>query len=210
MFAYLIGTRKIDKQLVYDLVKLNKVYENKYYNCCVFVGHDQDGAAKYAAIRGTNPTVQYRKDVTGSDKSYPFAVHISEGKIYKDGQLKSKSLFVFESPIDLMSYLSLLKLHRLNYIEAHCISLGGVSDLALDRFLSEHPHVTEITLCLDNDEAGRFACEQISQKYSEHYNIIRHSPDNKDFNEDLIRIVENQERTNGIFSYDMEPEEAEL
>lgn len=188
LFAYLIGTRKIDKQLVYDLVKLNKIYENKYYNCCVFVGYDKNGEAKYAAIRGTNSALQYRKDVAGSDKSYPFAVDIRGGKVCNDGELRSKNLFVFESPIDLMSYLSLLKLHRIKDFEAHCISLGGVCDPALERFLNEHPEITEITLGLDNDEAGRFACEQIQQKYSERYTIRRHLPENKDFNEDLVKL----------------------
>ena len=190
LFAYLIGTRKIDKQLVYDLVKVNKIYENKCNNSCVFVGYDKNSEAKYAAIRGTNPSIQYRKDVAGSDKSYPFAVDIREGKVCNDNTFRSNNLFVFESPIDLMSYLSLIKLHRIKDFDAHYISLGGVCDLALERFLKEHPDITEITLCLDNDEAGRFACDQIWQKHGARYNILRHQPDNKDFNDDLVYFTE--------------------
>lgn len=188
LFAYLICTRMINKQIVYDLVKLNKIYENKYYNSCVFVGYDLNGEAKYAAIRGTSSSMQYRKDVAGSDKSYPFAVNVRAGGICGESKFSSSNLYVFESPIDLMSYLSLLKLHRIKDFNACCISLGGVCDLALERFLNEHPKITEITLGLDNDEAGRFACEQIRQKYSCRYNIKRHIPENKDFNEDLIRL----------------------
>ena len=188
LFAYLIGTRKIDKQLVYDVVKLNKIYENKYYNSCVFVGYDKNDEAKYAAIRGTNSSMQYRKDVAGSDKSYPFAVDIRTGNVCSDSTFRSNNLFVFESPIDLMSYLSLLKLNRIKDFDAHCISLGGVCDLALERFLNEHPEITEITFGLDNDTAGRFACEQIRQKYSDRYSIRRHLPENKDFNDDLLRL----------------------
>jgi len=188
MFAYLINTRKIDRKIVYELVKHNKVYENKYHNSCVFVGYDRSGEAKYASIRGTNSSMQYRKDVAGSDKSIPFAVNVSEGIICIDTVFKSNSLFVFESPIDLMSYLSLLKLHKVQKFNAHCISLGGVCDLALERFLKEHASITEITLGLDNDDAGRFACEQIRQKYSDSYTIRRHLPHNKDFNNDLLSL----------------------
>lgn len=188
LFAYLINTRKLNKQIVYDLVNLNKIYENKYYNSCVFVGYDETGEAKYAAIRGTSSSMQYRKDVAGSDKSYPFAANVRLGNVCNESEFSNKNLYVFESPIDLMSYLSLLKLHRINDFDAYCISLGGVCDLALERFLNEHPEITEITLGLDNDEAGRFACEQIRQKYSNRYIIKRHIPENKDFNEDLIKL----------------------
>jgi hypothetical protein len=106
---------------------------------------------------------------------------------------------VFESPIDLMSYLTLLKLYGIKDFEGHCISLGGVCDLALKRFLNEHPAITDITLGLDNDEAGRFACEQISQKYSKQYAIWRHLPENEDFNEDLIKfnVVTTEEQGRG-------------
>jgi hypothetical protein len=189
MFAYLISTRKIDKQIVYDLVKQNKIYENKYYNNCVFVGYDKNGEAKYASIRGTSPYMQYRKDVTGSDKSYPFSVNVRSGNVCCDNKFCSTNLLVFESPIDLMSYLSLLKLHWVKEFDAHCISLGGVCDVALERFLNEHPKIYQITLGLDNDEAGRFACEQIRQKYSDRFIIRRHLPENKDFNDDLIKLL---------------------
>lgn len=197
LFAYLICTRQINKQLVYDLVKLNKIYENKYYNSCVFVGYDKNGEAKYAAIRATNSSLLYRKDVAGSDKSYPFAVNIKASNVCSDDTFEINSLFVFESPIDLMSYLSLLKLKKIKNFDAQCISLGGVCDLALERFLNEHPEITVITLGLDNDDAGRFACEQIRQKYYDRYRIQRHIPENKDFNDDLLRLslsMKDQER----------------
>lgn len=215
LFAYLIGTRKIEKQLVYDLVKLKKIYENKYYNSCVFVGYNKNDEAKYAAIRGTNSSMQFRKDVAGSDKSYPFAVDIRASNVCNDSTFRSNNLFVFESPIDLMSYLSLLKMHSIKVFDAHCISLGGICDLALERFLNEHPEIAEITLGLDNDEAGRFACEQIRQKYSDRYIIRRHLPDNKDFNEDLFRLsspIQDQERRptkeNALISWT--PDESEM
>ena len=43
-------------------------------------------------------------------------------------------------------------------------------------------------LCLDNDEAGHFACQQIREKYRDRYRIVRHLPQGKDFNEQLLNM----------------------
>ena len=68
------------------------------------------------------------------------------------------------------------------------ISLGGVADRALHQYLQSHPEIDRIMLCLDNDEAGHFACQQFNEKYHEDYKLLRHSPTGKDFNEDLLVI----------------------
>ncbi|MBK5262877.1 MAG: toprim domain-containing protein, partial [Peptostreptococcaceae bacterium] len=71
------------------------------------------------------------------------------------------------------------------------ISLGGVADKALDYYLKQHPVIERVMLCLDNDEAGHFACQQFNEKYHESYHMLRHSPIGKDFNEDLLAIRNN-------------------
>lgn len=65
------------------------------------------------------------------------------------------------------------------------LSLGGKSDVALDEFLKNKP-ITEITFCLDNDDAGKHATEQLSDKYAlKGYAVSKDIPLNKDFNDDL-------------------------
>lgn len=65
------------------------------------------------------------------------------------------------------------------------LSLGGKSDVALDEFLKNKP-ITEITFCLDNDDAGKHATEQLSDKYAlKGYTISNDVPLNKDFNDVL-------------------------
>ncbi|MDO8686097.1 MAG: toprim domain-containing protein [Clostridiales bacterium] len=178
LFAYLIRHRKIDKALVYDLVKRGKIYENKY-NSCVFVGYNAEGEAKYAAIRSTNiSSKSFRCDVSNSDKSYSYSI---EGS--------SQTLCIFESAIDLMSYLTFIKLYGSTSFNDHTLSLGGLSDKALERYLVDNPSITRLTLCLDNDEAGRFASEQIKNKYCMTYEVHFHVPKCKDWNEDLINHV---------------------
>lgn len=177
IFAYLINSRGIDKEIVYDFVKKHKLYENKYKSC-VFVGYNKEGQTQYASIRSTNTSGKsFRCDVENSDKTYPFC---------KEGT--NDTVCVFEAPIDLMSYLTLIKKYDIKNFDSHCISLGCVADKALDYYLKENPNIKKIMLCLDNDEAGHFACQQIREKYRDRYKIVRHLPEGKDFNEQLLNI----------------------
>ncbi len=174
---------------MYDLINQKKIYESKPYNSCVFVGYDESGKAKYAAVRSSNPKLSYRQDCTGSDKSYAISVVFRDGKVIKEKNLNIQKLYVFESPIDLISYLSLLKQYHVKEGPILCISLGGVSDLALKRTLAENPNMNQIVLCLDNDGAGTAACEQMAQSYGDKYKLIRCLPQCKDFNEDLVALI---------------------
>ena len=177
VIAYLIQSRGIDKDVVYDFISQDKLYENNHRSC-VFVGYDKNNQARYASVRSTNTTGKsYRGDVKNSDKAFPFSY---EGS--------SSTVCVFESTIDLMSYLTLLQYHDVETFNHHMISLGGVADRALDYYLQLHPEINRIMLCLDNDEAGHFACQQFHEKHHEHYKLLRHSPAGKDFNEDLLTI----------------------
>ncbi|NPE22823.1 DUF3991 domain-containing protein [Fusibacter sp. A1] len=174
--------RGIDKDIVYDFINKEKLFENKQKSC-VFVGYDDNQEPKYASVRSTNTTGKtYRGDVKNSDKTFPFSY---EGK--------TNTLCVFEAPIDLMSYLTLLKYHKVNNFSHHMISLGGVADKALDYYLKQHTEIKSIMLCLDNDEAGHFSCQQINEKYHESYHMQRHCPIGKDFNEDLLSIRNNHQ-----------------
>ena len=62
-------------------------------------------------------------------------------------------------------------------------------------FIKENPNINKIMLCLDNDEAGHFACNQIFNKYKDRYEIVRHKPKGKDFNEDLIALIKESKVT---------------
>lgn len=184
IFAYLIKTRKIDKNVVSQFVKDKKIYEDKYNNC-VFVGFDEEDNPKYASVKGTNTTKKYRGDVENSDKGYPFCL---EGK--------SDTLLIFEAPIDLMSYLSLLKLRGMEKINHHLISMGGMSYIPIDKYLERFPEIINIKLCLDFDKYGNIFSERIKRKYEEQYEISREFPKNKDFNDDLVFLNKEENKHN--------------
>ncbi|MDA3845434.1 MAG: toprim domain-containing protein [Vallitaleaceae bacterium] len=179
LFAYLIKSRRLDKDIVSEFVNKKMLYEDRNRNC-VFVGYNDQQEPAYASLRSTRTVGEsFKGDAKNSDKSWSF---------YYQGL--SDTVCVFESPIDMMSYLTLLKLYDNNEFEHHLISLGGVTDKSLERFLESNSSINSIMLCLDNDQAGHLACQKIHKKYGETYKILRHKPNEKDFNEDLCIVKE--------------------
>lgn len=100
---------------------------------------------------------------------------------------KSTKVFVFEAPIEAISYLTILKTKGIHLFNHHAIALGGVSDIGLKQYLEDNSNISSIVLCLNNDYAGIEATENIKDKYKEKYSIEVQYPVNKDYNEDLIK-----------------------
>lgn len=147
----------------------------KYVNMIAVNG---DGViSRYAFCRSVSDKSTYRVDLPGSDKKYSFSLI---------GTNKNK-LYVFESVIDMLSYASFFAINNGQdaWQQLTMLSLGGKSDVALDEFLKNKP-IAEITFCLDNDDAGKHATEQLSDKYAlKGYAVSKDIPLNKDFNDDL-------------------------
>lgn len=78
VFAYLIKTRAIAKEVVTELMKRQMIYQDIHKNC-VFVGYDIDNMDKvvYACLRGTNTYKQFRGDVQGCD--YSKGIYVQNG-----------------------------------------------------------------------------------------------------------------------------------
>ena len=193
-FAYLVKTRHIDSQIVTQLMREHKIYENDKHSC-VFVGFDKNGQAGYASVRSTYTMGNsYRGDVKNSDKRHCFTLNG-----------KSDSVYVFEAPIDAMSQATLTKVSGWDWQEDWRIALGGVSDLGLQQFLSLHTEIKNIHFATDNDEQGKKVLENeyntdgtikkvgYVQKYKDKgYEVFREEPAHKDFNEDLCAFMEEQ------------------
>ena len=89
---YLTESRGLNKTLVEAFLLSGDIYEDAKRHNVVFVGRDRSGTPRYAHVRGTADP--FRQDIAGSDKSYPFRY---EGN--------GNQLFVFEAPIDLLSFI---------------------------------------------------------------------------------------------------------
>lgn len=171
---YLIEQRKLSEQLVDQMIAKGDIYESKNYHNVVFVGRDKEQNPRYAAMRGTDEN-RYRGEAKGSEKAYGF------GHIGTD-----EKLFVFEAPIDLLSYITAVP----EEWEKHSyISLGGLSEKAMKRMYTEYPHIHSIYLCLDNDEPGNERCRQFVSLIPEELSVYRLEPVKKDWNECLVAEV---------------------
>jgi len=166
MMAYLIGTRKIDKDIVYQCIKDKLIYQaekvlydgSKVYNCA-FVGLDKNNEAKHCHLRATNSFSNFRGDVLGSDKSIGFSLRGN-----------NNTLLVFESAIDALSGASLIKhIYGDNWSNYHFLSQNGVGNIgALNKYLSDYPEIEDVYVCYDNDVAGnegfRHTCDLLLDK----------------------------------------------
>lgn len=182
VFAYLTQTRCIDPKIVECLMHKKYLYEDCRGNC-VFIGYNTTGLPAYAALRSTNTNQRFRRDATGSDKSNGF---------YLKGY-NLRKVYVFEAPIDLLSHATLANISAENpreWLNSTRLSIGGVNDAALGRFLTDYPQVEEICFCLDNDPAGIKATEKYIVKYADMgYKVSSEPPTHKDYNEDLKAAV---------------------
>lgn len=128
-------------------------YESRKYHNCVFVGRDTEGKARSAFLRGTKDG--FKMDAAGSDKRHHFCLRAADTDCPR--------LAVAESPIDALSLATLTKLSGGAWQDNHHLSLGGTAPRALMQFLHDHPKVTQVSLCLDNDRAGIEGMERLTQ-----------------------------------------------
>lgn len=189
VYGYLLGHRKIDRDVLTEFARAKLIYEDTPYHNAVFVGTDTGGVPRHAHKRSTNSEGKtFRINIEGSDPAHSFHWKGSGGK-----------LFVFEAPIDLLSYISL---HPEGWQKNSYVALCGVAEHAMVKQLELQPEIREVCLCLDNDQAGHTAAERLTSRLSElgDYEVTWHFPQCKDWNDELKEAAEQREK----FEYEQE------
>ena len=174
VYAYLIKQRFIAPDIISHFAKQHTLYEDKEYHNAVFVGVDENGVPRQAHKRSTSTFGNtFRITCEGSDTKYSFS-HFGE----------SEKLFVFEAPIDMLSYLTL---HPENWQKHSYIAMNGVYENAVLTALKGHSNLSEIILCVDNDEGGIEAVDRLRDILNEngYPDVKRLAPEFKDWNECL-------------------------
>lgn len=193
VFAYLCKERRILPPIVNHFIKAGDLYEDAAHHNAVFVGRDERGVPRYAMKRSTNTLIPSttqdglkrcnRWDVEGSNKSMGFR--------HAGG---SEKLYVFEAPIDLLSFISMRILMQPACVWRHdsYLALGGVSNRALKWFLTHTEtgrSIQNLYFCLDSDVPGHAAAKELAGRWSQKYQSHILVPDGKDYNEMLKMIV---------------------
>lgn len=174
VFAYLCS-RGISPEILSAFLRRGMIYESSMYHNAVFVGMNADGKPRHAHMRGATGRSHYRANAPGSDPRYSFHFNGRGNKLY-----------LFEAPIDMLSYISM---HPDNWQQHSYAAACGVSDHVMWSMLQSHPQLDTVCLCLDNDEAGQAAAQRHLQQLTErgiHAQIL--IPEHKDWNEDLMYL----------------------
>ena len=190
MIQYLFG-RGIDYQLIQECISDGTLYESADYHNAVFIGKDEGGTPKYAALRSTLGST-FKQDASGSDKRYSFRLLARE---------PADTVHLFEAAIDLLSYATYLKCEGKDYKSESLLSLSGVYQpkkemkdskipIALTTFLSANPQIKTIVLHLDNDKVGRLCAATLKELLQKDYKIVDDPPPvGKDFNDFLLSYL---------------------
>lgn len=184
---YLVNKRCIDREIVQDFIEIGLIYEADKDHSVVFIGQNIFGEAKHATKRSIDGN--WKRDVAGSNKRFSFSYY---GR-------QSNQLHVFEAPIDLLSYLTIIKQKGLDYKQGNYVSINGafkfpedrtnmVLPVALEQYLLNHTDIKGIRLHLDNDQTGQECSEIIRILLHEKYEVINDSPTKyKDINDMLVK-----------------------
>ena len=184
IYAYLMKQRGIDRDVIRAFTHAELLYEEATYHNCVFVGYDENGTARHAHKRGTTTGSSFKCNADGSNPQYSF--HWSG---------TSERLFVFEAPIDLLSYITM---YPQNWQRDSYVALCSVAPIAAKQMIEQNDRLRQIILCLDNDDVGNSSCLRIAKELKKRcpfVSVYRLSPKHKDFNEDLQAWRTEQEMT---------------
>ncbi|MFZ7133207.1 MAG: DUF3991 and toprim domain-containing protein [Eubacteriales bacterium] len=182
VFAYLIKNRYIDRDVVSFFAKKKLLYESceqsadkrKEYHNAVFVGYDENGVPCHAHKRGIYSNGKsFKSNVESSNPCYSF--HYTG---------TSNRLYVFEAPIDILSFITINK--STNWQEHSYVALCGVSEQAMLKIIENNPNLKHVILCLDHDIAGIESSEKFQDiLYEKKIECSRMISKCKDWNEDI-------------------------
>ena len=172
VFAYLLKTRGLDADVVSYFARKKMLYEDAAHHNAVFIGTDEGGCPRHAHLRSTNSFGKaFRLNVESSDPRYSFHHTGTDG-----------SLYVFEAPIDMLSYISM---NPYQWQEHSYVACCGTSPIPVLQMLKSETQI--VYLCLDNDDAGHKASERMAELLHKRGIMTeRLVPELKDWNEDLL------------------------
>lgn len=172
VYDYLTKSRGISADVVSFFSNRKQIYEDAKYHNAVFVGTDENGIPRHAHKRSTHDKGKaFKQNVEGSDPKYSFN--------YRG---RNWSLYVFEAPIDMLSFITL---HPENWLQNSYVACCGVSIQPV-MYMLDSLNIDTVYLCLDNDEAGLSAMRRMEELLSGKVKVQRLLPRLKDWNDDLI------------------------
>ena len=168
VYNYLVHDRKIDPDLVQAFIKCLKKSSYSYKN--VVFKWKEKGELIGANLQGTREIPEEKR--IHADRSYFKKVLPTTKEATNSGFNFTRGypdkLYFFEAPIDLLSYLSL---NRAKLTNCRLISMDGLKQQTvfqtikntLKELKENGRDIKSITLCVDNDSAGKEFIDKLNQ-----------------------------------------------
>lgn len=154
-FAYLNKTRCIDNAIINEFVKEHMIKQDERGNI-VFLHLNEQDEIVGADLNGTNTYKRFKGVVGNSNPNYGWSIKLGK---------EAKEIFIFESPIDLMSYYQLFINEMDNVL---LLSISGCEKIKVIRtYLNMYRSIEVIKVSVDNDEAGNHCLNNIINMYRE-------------------------------------------
>lgn len=164
-----LQSRGIDTSIIEECERRGLLYETRHggYVNVVFVGLDIAGVAKNANVRGCG--TDFKGESSGSDKRWPFSLQ---------AQTRNFFVHVLESPIDALSYATLMKESGRDWRNENLLSLNGIPPenskdgtipVALQQYLKDYPQIARVNFLLDSDTPGFAAANKIADAVIRQY-----------------------------------------
>ena len=186
VIAYLIA-RGIDPQLIGYCISKGYLYEDAQRHNCVFVGVDSGGIARNAMLRSSNSNSTFLREWDSSDKRCTFSILTNRS---------ARTVCLFESCIDLLSYITLATMRKEEWHGINYVSLNGIyfsqndqqskPPQALEQYLQDYPCTKELHICVDNDFAGHKCLKLLQTLYAKEYAVVPDLPKEKDYNAQIM------------------------
>lgn len=146
------------------------LYSDNNYNC-IFLNNN----STFCIIRGTN--INYRYTSCAGEPDFIIYQNIQS--------INDKDIYLFESPIDALSFISLNK-----DLKGKFISINGNMMINKMNNIENIKDISNLYICFDNDKAGDNMYNIIiEQKLLNISKIKRLRPIMKDYNEDLTNLM---------------------
>jgi len=185
LYAYLQKERKISKRVIDYFTCAGTLYQTKefseskqsFYSNIAFAVNDFNGKEVGTMKRATFKD-GFRGNHKGSQmQNYCFRHTGSSDRV-----------FIYEAPIDMLSYISFMENSNKDWKNDSFLALGGLHSSAFFNFLNHKADINNVYLCLDNDMKGIEGSLDIVKKLDSigfSGKVFCHFPQNKDWNEDL-------------------------
>lgn len=189
---YLIDERKIDSDIVNQLISQNKIKQDRA-NCICFLSYDANCRLAYIFRRSINSEKTFKGEVKHSSKEHSFQIVIKNNLILPEEKPpKINTLYIVEGAIDACAMATLLKIKCKKDEIIKIITTAGHPHHSLKSRI-ENSKPDKIIIATDMDEQGRkFA--QIIKTMIKPIECSTPIYDAKDPAELLLKIQSNEQK----------------